>query len=412
MRKNVLTSARQRQSEDTRELLDNLGEFARTLRDHLGLDIVFISRFGRDYQTLEVVEACESITPPPFETSDRIAIEKSYCKRVADGKLPALIHDVESDTRVHDLEEVNRLKIRTNLSVPICLSDGRVFGSICGFSYKVVPELNQRDVQLVKLFADFVARHIENLEQHSADMDHQEADIQQIIDDGLFQTMMQPITRLEDKTIVGFEVLTRFNQEPRMAPNEWFEQASCVGLLETLEITVIKNALSKLQIPEKEYFFSFNFSADTIVAPQFKDWIDSVSGHQIIIELTEHDAVHNYVELREAVEAFRQGGVRLAIDDLGSGYASFAKLIELTPDIFKIDASIVGGIDEDDHKKALVSALVEYARITEIQLVAEGIENHRELDVLKRIGVELGQGFHLGKPMPPIDYFNLAPATN
>lgn len=129
-----------------------------------------------------------------------------------------------------------------------------------------------------------------------------------------------------------------------------------------------------------------------------------LSPRQITLECTEQQAVSEIEPLKRQVKALRKLGFGFAVDDAGAGYASFSLIAALRPSIIKIDREIVHGIRTDDAKQALVEAFVSFGRRIGARLVAEGIETRRELETLRGLGVELGQGFLLGKPNPePLD---------
>jgi len=120
--------------------------------------------------------------------------------------------------------------------------------------------------------------------------------------------------------------------------------------------------------------------------------------------MTEHAPVGDYEALNRALQPLRAGGVRVAVDDAGAGFASLRHILLLVPDIIKLDISLTRGIDTDRPRRALSCALVAFARETSTVIVAEGIETGAELRTLKEIGVSQGQGFLIAKPMaPPID---------
>jgi EAL domain-containing protein (putative c-di-GMP-specific phosphodiesterase class I) len=125
-----------------------------------------------------------------------------------------------------------------------------------------------------------------------------------------------------------------------------------------------------------------------------------LSPHQITLECTEQQAVSDVVPLKRQVKAVRRLGFGFAVDDAGAGYASFALIAALRPSIIKIDREIVFGIARDDAKQALVEAFVSFGRRIGARLLAEGIEKRVDLDALRKLGVELGQGYLLGKPAP------------
>lgn len=119
---------------------------------------------------------------------------------------------------------------------------------------------------------------------------------------------------------------------------------------------------------------------------------------QITLECTEQQAVSDVVPLKRAVKALRRVGFGFAIDDAGAGYASFALIAALRPTVIKIDRDIVAGIAHDDAKQALVEAFVSFGRRIGARLLAEGIERRADLAMVTALGVDLGQGFLLGRP--------------
>jgi EAL domain-containing protein (putative c-di-GMP-specific phosphodiesterase class I) len=120
--------------------------------------------------------------------------------------------------------------------------------------------------------------------------------------------------------------------------------------------------------------------------------------HQITIECTEQQSVDEISQLQRQVKAMRRAGFGFAVDDAGAGYASFSLIAALRPSVIKIDRDIVHGIGHDDAKQALVEAFVSFGRRIGARLLAEGIERRKDLTTLTSLGVELGQGYLLGKP--------------
>jgi EAL domain-containing protein (putative c-di-GMP-specific phosphodiesterase class I) len=150
---------------------------------------------------------------------------------------------------------------------------------------------------------------------------------------------------------------------------------------------------------------SINFTPASLLDPRFDalalaDLVQEhgLSPHQITVECTEQQAVPDVVPLKRQVKALRRLGFGFAVDDAGAGYASFTLIAALRPSIIKIDREIVNGIRLDDAKQALVEAFVSFGRRIGAQLVAEGIETRSDLTTLVELGVELGQGFLIGKP--------------
>jgi EAL domain-containing protein (putative c-di-GMP-specific phosphodiesterase class I) len=128
-----------------------------------------------------------------------------------------------------------------------------------------------------------------------------------------------------------------------------------------------------------------------------------LSPRQITLECTEQQAVSDVVPLKRQVKALRRLGFGFAVDDAGAGYASFALIAALRPSVIKIDREIAHGIARDDAKQALVEAFVSFGRRIGARLLAEGIEKRADLASLKGLGVDLGQGYLLGRPSPTPD---------
>lgn len=119
---------------------------------------------------------------------------------------------------------------------------------------------------------------------------------------------------------------------------------------------------------------------------------------QITVECTEQQSVSDIVALQRQVKTLRKLGFGFAVDDAGAGYASFALIAALRPSVIKIDRDIVHGINHDSAKQALVEAFVSFGRRIGAHLLAEGIERRADLATLSMLGVELGQGYLLGRP--------------
>jgi EAL domain-containing protein (putative c-di-GMP-specific phosphodiesterase class I) len=142
-----------------------------------------------------------------------------------------------------------------------------------------------------------------------------------------------------------------------------------------------------------------------------------LSPRQITLECTEQQAVSDIVPLIKQVRKLRRLGFGFAIDDAGAGYASFTLIAALRPSIIKIDREIAHGTSRDDAKQALVEAFVSFGRRIGARLLAEGIEKRADLAMLTSLGVELGQGYLIGRPAyepappRPIEFLRLDPAA-
>jgi EAL domain-containing protein (putative c-di-GMP-specific phosphodiesterase class I) len=151
--------------------------------------------------------------------------------------------------------------------------------------------------------------------------------------------------------------------------------------------------------------FAINLTPYSLLHPAFeasalRDQVRAagLEPRQITVECTEQQSVPDLSPLQRQVKALRKLGFGFAVDDAGAGYASFALIAALRPSVIKIDRDIVHGIGHDDAKQALVEAFVSFGRRIGAHLLAEGIERRTDLVALTGLGVELGQGYLLGKP--------------
>ncbi|MET1065940.1 MAG: EAL domain-containing protein [Arthrobacter sp.] len=213
-------------------------------------------------------------------------------------------------------------------------------------------------------------------------------------------TAFQPIYSLETRTVIGAEALTRIVSSPVRPPETWFAEAASVGRGLDLEFLAMETALRAAgQLPENLYV-AVNLSPEACLDPRLSDILVGcgLPAWRIVIELTERAAVTEYGPLLLALAELRQSGLRIAVDDAGAGFASMRHILQLKPDLIKLDRSIIAGIHEDRCKSALGAALVSFAEATSAKLVAEGVETQAELSAVAELGIDSAQGYFLGTP--------------
>jgi EAL domain-containing protein (putative c-di-GMP-specific phosphodiesterase class I)/DNA-binding response OmpR family regulator len=229
----------------------------------------------------------------------------------------------------------------------------------------------------------------------------------------LLSMVFQAIVDIGDGSVIGAEALSRFASTPYRAPNIWFKEAFSIGHGVALELRAVQLALSQLADLPNSAHMSINVSADTLVDPLLQRLLeDCVDPTRVILELTEHAPVTHVDAAVDAIARFRQWGIRLAIDDAGAGYAGLQRMLELQPDIIKLDRDLIGGIDHHDARQSLVRSQVGYATEVGAVLVAEGVETLDELTTLRSLGVPWAQGYLFAKPTPlPISHHSFPPST-
>lgn len=232
--------------------------------------------------------------------------------------------------------------------------------------------------------------------QRDSALSSSQAALTELLSRGEFEPVFQPIVDLQDGRIVGYETLTRFHDGAD--PQVRFAEAARVGMGIELERATMAAALDVASGRLGTRWLSVNvspgFLASGTPAPLMRR-----ADVDIVLELTEHDPITDYSDITRAVRRLGNG-VRLSIDDAGAGYACLTHVLSLRPAFVKLDRGWVTGIDRDPARQALVAGLESFASRTGSMLIAEGIETQDELDCVRELRVELGQGFLLGRPEP------------
>jgi EAL domain-containing protein (putative c-di-GMP-specific phosphodiesterase class I)/CheY-like chemotaxis protein len=245
-----------------------------------------------------------------------------------------------------------------------------------------------------------LSRRIDRSDREEEERERERSRIRYVLDSRTIDIVFQPILDLILGSPVGMEALARFSGEPKQTPDVWFADAAAVGLGLDLELAAIDAALAQFhRLPGKAYV-SINVSPETVLSPRFSKTLESVPSDRVVAEITEHAPVEDYGELTSALQQLRDGGARLAIDDVGSGFASLRHIIQLEPDIIKLDISLTRDIDRHRTRRVLASSLIVFASGIGASVVAEGIETEAELRALRMLGVGFGQGYYLAHPAP------------
>ena len=212
--------------------------------------------------------------------------------------------------------------------------------------------------------------------------------------------VFQPICELDGGAVVGMEALARFDCTPRRPPNEWFAEADDVGLGIQLETLAVDGAVAHFEMLSAPCFMALNVSPATATSDELDDLLTHVPCDRVVLEITEHSQIDDYIPLVRALDELRGRGVRIAVDDAGVGYAGLQHILRLKPDIIKLDLELTHGVHHDPARRALALSMVRFAADIGAQLVAEGIETKEDLDVLRDLGIRWGQGYHLARPAP------------
>ncbi|MCW2669700.1 MAG: response regulator receiver modulated diguanylate phosphodiesterase [Frankiales bacterium] len=211
------------------------------------------------------------------------------------------------------------------------------------------------------------------------------------------QVALQPVYDLATLTVVGQEALARFGG--RVPTDRWFRAAGLHGLASELELLTLARALSTLPGMAPDQFLAINASPAALHDDKVLELLEASDLSRLIIEITEHDAVNDYGLTREALAVLRSSGARIAVDDVGAGFASLRHVLLLQPDVVKLDTSLTRDVHDNQRQQAIVRALVTFTAEVGATVLAEGIEVAEQISALLDAGVALGQGWHLGVPV-------------
>lgn len=370
-----------------------------TVRGHLGLEIAFVSRYveGRQRELTHVSSELDL----PMGAGFREPREESYCWHILQGRLPELIQDPADHPLTRNLAITDFLPVGCHINTPLRLSDGSVWGSFCALGREPDRTMNERDLSILKSFAGLVAERIES--SLEIDMNRRGARdrVSAMLDGHAVTIFQQPIHSLGNGKPVGVECLARFPDLTKRGPDAWFEDAEVAGLGLELEMTAVRCALETLgHVPEGIYA-AVNASPATIASGALRREIENCQAKNLVIEITEHHQVADFPALAREISALK-AFAKIAIDDVGTGYSGLRHIVDLQPDILKMDMVLTRDIPRDPARRAMTSAMVQFAREIGCTLVAEGIETQAEAEVMQALGVDYGQGYFYARPLPVI----------
>jgi diguanylate cyclase (GGDEF)-like protein len=335
--------------------------------------------------------------------------DRGLVARIAGDEFAIYIHGYKDEADICGLDEeiVDRLsstmvdigdvvKVRASCGVVLYPQDALTVDNMLKYASHTMFDVKSRNRgSLMRFTADTY--------QKKANLFSRQEMLNCLIDEKQIRFAFQPIFRLDDCSIYGYEALMRPNIE---------------GFSEPLDILALAEAQSKLKALEKitfEVLFEW-LQQNLTQLGNAKVFFNTISTEYL--KQAELEAIHRkYKELCEHIVfeiletsaggknfiqdiyAFRnQMDVKVAIDDYGCGYSNDLRLISLEPDIVKIDHFFIKDIDKDSDKQQLLKKIVEYCKLKDIDTLAEGIETGAELDAVIRLGFTYAQGYYLGKP--------------
>lgn len=242
---------------------------------------------------------------------------------------------------------------------------------------------------------------------------HLESELRRALERDEMEVLYQPIMRLEDQELAGFEALIRWRHPKRglLLPEEFIGLAEESGLIEELGEFVLYEAARQLGIwqrafrPKQPLFMSINVSHAQLLGRHLVDEVRTLLSREDLadgtlkLEITESMVMENPELSVQVLRRLKQLGVGLACDDFGTGYSSLATLQRLPFDVLKLDKSFLEADPEDDAAEIILQSIIDLAANLEIAVVAEGVESQEQAERLQDMGCDFGQGYLFGEPM-------------
>jgi EAL domain-containing protein (putative c-di-GMP-specific phosphodiesterase class I) len=218
----------------------------------------------------------------------------------------------------------------------------------------------------------------------------------------------QPIVRASDASVFGYEALLRSDELSMMGPVAMLDAARRLGALNRLGRAIRERAAKAMATTHSSHALFVNLHPQDLLDPELYDKqapLTSIAG-RVILEVTERAAIADVENVWERVMLLRERGFRIAIDDLGTGYAGLSSFALLEPEFVKLDMALIRGIDGSEVKQKLVASMTALCSEMGQQVIAEGVETKAERDTVITLGCGLVQGYLIARPGPAFPNVN------
>jgi predicted signal transduction protein with EAL and GGDEF domain len=243
-----------------------------------------------------------------------------------------------------------------------------------------------------------------------------ESELRHAIQEERLRTFFQPIVDLETRRIIGFEALARWPADlAPVPPVDFIPVAEETGLIRALGLLVLRTACRSLAawreggLVASDVTVSVNVSGRQLIEDGLFDDLQDVLADaklppaNLVLELTESTLIDSPELMRARLQEILEIGAGIQLDDFGTGYSSLTLLHHFPGDTLKIDRSFVASLNERAESAAIISSIAGLAHHLGLHVIAEGIDDARQVDSLRRLGCQFGQGFYFARPLPRAD---------
>lgn len=364
-----------------------------------------------------------------YEVGGRIAgclDSGDVAARLGGDEFAILLHDSAEPERainfaariIHALNAPIRLgakEVFTSASIGIALASPRYA--------KAEELLRDADVAMYRAKAEGRHRYAlfdEGLHQEALRLLEVENDLRRAIARGELEPYFQPIVRLSDRSVVGYEALVRWRHPERgvLLPGDFLPVAEDSGSAEQIDWQMFERVCAIAPaLTAQGGFISINLTARHFRLSELDRELfaildrNGVMPSRIRIEVTERALLENPAQVKQILDGLRRRGISVALDDFGTGYSSLSYLHQYPLQALKIDRSFVAEMRpyDDGSSSAVVRAILAMAGSLGMQVIAEGIETEAQQQALEALGCEFGQGFLFGRPQPAEHWLGMSP---
>jgi len=373
------------------------------LRDQSGMDVAFVGEWVDGERVFRHVSAAAPLRRQLLGTAH--PLEDTVCLALVEDPDLGALPDAGAHPVTAGIAVVADFGIGAHLGIPLRLRDGHLYGTLCCAALHPDPAVSARDLAMLHIVAAAIEDRLEDEVAANLRRTVVNRAIDAVLVDGGPAIVFQPVVRMADRAVVGYEALSRFGLALGPDPTAWFGAATQMGRDIELELAAITRALTEARRLGPGWL-AVNTSPATLASSGLPAALAGAD-RPVVVELTEHVALDDVAGVETAIAELRAAGHRISVDDAGIGHSGLARIVALRPDQLKIDRYLVDGVAVDPVRRAAVRLLGEVAEALGAVVVAEGIERAADLAVVEVLGIELAQGYLLHRPAPVGDLVHL-----
>jgi diguanylate cyclase (GGDEF)-like protein len=386
---------------------------------HVGLVLLDIDHFKIVNDSLGH-EAGDELLATAARRVDRVLRAGDRLARLGGDELAIVCHDAK---RVEDVAILAQ-RVRAVFDEPFAIAGEEVFlGASLGVAVSHgafdTPARLMRDADVAVFAAKELGRgrvevFDETMRERAVKRLELEGALRRALVRGEFRVHYQPVVDFGRSEVIGFEALVRWDHPEHglVAPDEFLGIAEETGLIVPIGAWVLQEACAQAarwaaESPdEKSLTVAVNLSARQLADPDLIAIVDgaisttSLDPSLLVLEVTETVLMENRERALDVLQTLGERGVRIGIDDFGTGQSSLAYLKVLPVYTLKIDQTLIDGLSKDPDDSAIVSAIVQLGHALGLCVTAEGIEDVGQLHALRALGCDLGQGYYFARPQP------------